>query len=317
MKKLIAIIFFVFISSKAFSGSLSQDFIVAKINNRAITKLDLLERYKYVLALTKISPKSQKDSNLILSQTLDKMIDEELIRQESISFGISVNESDVLDAANALAQHQNKTISQIKNLLKNKDIPFEIFLNQVESELLWSRIVANFLGPKIKVSESEIRELFEQKKFNISVKKFFIAELSVARGGQGEYSDKLFAESLFIELKNGANFHEMVKQFSSGFSAESGGDIGWVSQGEIDKKVFEEISKLKNGEYSNPILLSDGYHIFKLIDQKNENNISEKDMRGGKNVVFARKIEVAARGHMIDIRKKAFVEKIAAEKYFF
>ncbi len=134
MKKLIAIIFFILFSSKAFADKVLQDFIVAKINNRAITKLELLERYKYVLALTKISPKGQKDSNLILGQVLDKMIDEELIRQESISFGISVNESDVLDAANALAQHQNKTISQIKNLLKNKDIPFEIFLNQVESE---------------------------------------------------------------------------------------------------------------------------------------------------------------------------------------
>ena len=71
--------------------------------------------------------------------------------------------------------------------------------------------------------------------------------------------------------------------------------------------------KLKKGGYTNPIALSDGYHIFKVLDAKAEDKIHDQDLKAARNVIFSHKLQTAAKGYMIDLRKKSFVEKAALE----
>ena len=81
MKKIIflAIIFWVnFFSFAAYSQNRAHqapkgDFIVAKINNKAITYSELTDRYRFVVSASKITIKDIQDQKLLMSQILDKM----------------------------------------------------------------------------------------------------------------------------------------------------------------------------------------------------------------------------------------------------
>jgi parvulin-like peptidyl-prolyl isomerase len=308
MKKIILILALIFPLQALSQISASQNYIVAKINNKAITSSELLDRYRYVVLIAKLSEKTQSNSDLLKAQILDKMIDEELIRQEAKALNIEASADEIKEAVEIISNQQKKNSNQMKFFLNGKGISFENFVKQVESELLWSKIISQNLSAKIKVSDVEIRELFEQEKFNVSVRKFLLSELVISKDKALGNMAQSFANGLVSELKNGANFSNMVKQFSTGFSSENGGEIGWVSQNEIDKKIYEEVSKLKKGGYSNPILLSDGYHIFKLVDAKVENKIHDQDLKAARNIIFSRKLQTAAKGYLIDIRKKSYVE---------
>jgi peptidyl-prolyl cis-trans isomerase SurA len=298
--------------SPSFAAIQSNDFIVAKINNKAITNSELIDRYHFVINASKIKIKDPQDQKLLISQILDKMIDEELIRQEALNLKLEVTPEEMREAIDILALQQKKNATQFKLFFINNGVSFENYLKQVESEILWSKIISEVLRSKVKVTEVEVKEFFEQQKFDTNIKKFLIAEILISssenKGKNFLVNSEQLANKLSFELKQGADFKNIVKQFSSSLTAENNGEIGWVSQADIDEKVYAVVSKLKKGGYSDPVKLSDGYHIFKVLDSRIETKIADQDLNAARNAIFGRKLQTLSKGYLMDMRKKAFVE---------
>jgi len=287
----------------------SQDnYIIAKINNKAITNSEVVDRYRFVISVSKISIKEEDEKKLLIAQIIDKMIDEELIRQEAAKLKFEVTADEVRDSIDVVALQQKKNATQFKLFFINNNLSFDNYLKQVESEILWSKIISEVMRSKVKVTEVEVKEFFEQHKYNTDVKKFFVAEVLISPAGNVSENIAQLANKLAVELKQGADFKNIVRQFSNSITSENNGEIGWVSQSEIDAKIYVAISKLGKGEYSNPVLLADGYHIFKLLDFKTESKIADQDLNAARNAIFSRKLQSVAKGYLMDLRKKAFVE---------
>ncbi|MBM5782987.1 MAG: hypothetical protein FJ368_06180 [Pelagibacterales bacterium] len=294
-----------FFCTNSIAQNYKSSFVVAKVNNKVITNSEIIDRYNLVLFTSKINVSSSQEKKNLLNQIVDKMVDEELIRQESENLKITVTDSEIADAIEVVALHQKKNAVQFKLALLKQNISFSNYAKQIESELLWSKIISEFLRSKVRINDSETKEFLEQKNVDINVKRLFIAEVFIPFGENA----KLLADKLVIELRNGADFKNIVKQFShDSLAAQNHGEIGWVSQKDIDPKIYAEVSKLQKGEYSNAISLSDGYYIFKLIESKFETKIDEQDLKMAQNNIFMRKLQNIAKGYLMDMRKKSFVE---------
>ena len=62
--------------------------------------------------------------------------------------------------------------------------------------------------------------------------------------------------------------------YSVSDSSSLGGELGWISENSINKKIKVELINLKVGEYTKPILTPSGFLILFLNDiKKIENNI--------------------------------------------
>jgi len=75
-------------------------------------------------------------------------------------------------------------------------------------------------------------------------------------------------------------FEDLVKQYSDDTeSKDEGGDLGWFPVDEFQIKEFKTaVKKLKPGEISEPFKTKFGYHILKLIDRREERELSiDKD----------------------------------------
>jgi peptidyl-prolyl cis-trans isomerase SurA len=232
------------------------------------------------------------------------MVDEELIRQDAKNLKIEAGEKEITDGIELIALQRKQTPAQFKALLQRNNLSFESYSKQVETEILWSKIIAETLRSKVKVSDVEVREFFEQHKLNSDVRKFLLAEVLIS---PSENAAQL-ASKLAIELKSGADFKTIVKQFSSSVIGDGSGEIGWVAQTDLDSKIYVAISKLGKGDYSDSVQLADGYHIFKLIDSRVETKIADQDLNAAKGIIFNRKLQSLAKGYLMDLRKRAFVE---------
>lgn len=79
------------------------------------------------------------------------------------------------------------------------------------------------------------------------------------------------AEDIITQLKGGADFAELAKQYSEDpGSKDNGGDLGYVKKGvfvpEFEKAIFED---LKNGEITQqPVESQFGYHIIEKLDDR-------------------------------------------------
>lgn len=299
--RIFAVVFFssLFFSFLSFAGDFS-DYVVAKVNNKAIANSEVLDRYRFVTLTSKINTKNKSEKKILRQQVIDKMVDEELIRQEAKELKIEIGEKELQEGIDLVSAHYKKNPAQLKAFLRQNNLSFEIYSKQVEAEILWSKIIVETLRPKIKISDVEVNEFFEQHKFNTDVRKFFLSEILIA---PSENAAK-FAEKLVLELRNGANFEALSEQFSSGV----GGEIGWVSQNDLDRKIYAAIYGLKKGGYSDPVSLANGYHIFKLVDSKTETKIADKDLSVAKNIIFSQKLQTLAKGRLMDMRKRAFIE---------
>lgn len=74
---------------------------------------------------------------------------------------------------------------------------------------------------------------------------------------------KVRIDSIYTELKNGADFADMAKRFSQDpGSARNGGSLGWFSHGQMVAE-FDSVSfALKDGELSEPFATDFGWHII-------------------------------------------------------
>ena len=75
------------------------------------------------------------------------------------------------------------------------------------------------------------------------------------------------------------DFKKAAFKYSISNSSNSGGDLGWVNEDMISKKLKREINNLEIGEFSQPIIIPGGALIIKVENIKeidNKINLNEK-----------------------------------------
>jgi peptidyl-prolyl cis-trans isomerase C len=80
--------------------------------------------------------------------------------------------------------------------------------------------------------------------------------------------DEATAQSIIAQLDEGKDFAELAKANSidSG-SAKSGGDIGWVREGQVVEKFSAALKTMEKGSYSKqPVNTDFGWHVIMLDD---------------------------------------------------
>jgi len=77
------------------------------------------------------------------------------------------------------------------------------------------------------------------------------------------------AEDLLKQLKGGANFADLAKKFSQDpGSAQKGGDLGWVSRGQMVKNFEDTVFSLKENQLSGVVTTEYGFHIIQVLEKQ-------------------------------------------------
>ena len=278
--------------------------IALRINNKFFTEQEIDSRYRYSIKLANLKIIQREEGEVLRSAIIQKIIEEELIRQQGKKLKIEIEDSKIEQSINFFAKRQGKTAKKLKEFFRKNRIDFEAFKSQLEAELIWSQIIEELIRPRIRVSEIEISELMEQRKISDKITRFNLAEIVFEDSPNGlEFSKKMLRE-----LENGADFENMVNQFSMATSSKNGGKIGWFSKEDLNPKIFSAISELKNNQYCEPVMLSDGYHIFKLLGTKSESYLSDEELMIAQNLVANQKLESLSKSYLLDLKKKALIE---------
>ena len=105
-----------------------------------------------------------------------------------------------------------------------------------------------------------------------------------------------------------ADFAELAKKYSEDGSAPNGGDLGWMSPGDLVPEFEQAMNRLQIGEVSNPVKSEFGWHLIQVIDRREGQLTVEKQRQFARAAIRERKFDQAYQEWMRELRDNATVK---------
>jgi peptidyl-prolyl cis-trans isomerase SurA len=240
----------------------------AVVNDIIISTYDLDQRVKLVMVTSGAQPGPDVEKRL-RPQVLRQLIDEMLQLQEAQKFNVKITQDDLDKNFKRIAQQNNITIESINKMLDQNGIARSTLANQMKADLAWQKLVQQRLAPRVTVSDDEVDAVFVRMKETSQSTQYLVSEIFLAVDvPEAEESVRQNMQGILGQLKSGANFSAIARQFSQSSSSSSGGDIGWVSDGDLPPTVGAAVKTMAPGGISDPIRAAGGYYIVGVREKK-------------------------------------------------
>jgi len=248
----------------------AQDLLraAAVVNDEIVSMLDVDMRLRLTILSSglKDTPKLRQR---MMSQIMRTLIDERLQAQEAARLDIKITDAQIENAIARLASQNKMAPEAFLQLLENRGVLKQALSDQVRAQLLWQALLARRIRPSIQVSDEEVDEIIARIRATQGATVRQIAEIFLSIDNPDRADQvRRNAERIFEQLRGGAKFAALARQFSESATAARGGDIGWVQEGQLPEEIDKTLAAMKPGSLSPPIRTLDGYHIVWLRDQR-------------------------------------------------
>ena len=272
MKKKINYLLFLFIFIVYNNLYATKIEILAKINNRIITNIDLEYRLNLAIELSNI-PNEIKFRKQIRQQILNLLIDENLKIQEAEKYGIFISSAEVYTEINRLEQRLRLPKDSLIENFRKKNIPEIVIYNQIRGQLLWNKIVAYRIANNISISNKQTEEALQNFIKSSGESEYNISEIFISTSSnnlENSSEDKIY--SIYNKV-NSSNFTILAQQFSDGALNIN----NWYRESVLNPEIVKTIRNLQIGDISKPIKTNSGLHIYLLNDKRKTKKIKENE----------------------------------------
>ena len=249
------------------------DQIVAVVNDDVITLSELESRMREMLVQMQQKQAKLPPVDVLREQVLDRMISKRLQLQTADRLGLRVDDSTVTKAIANIAETNNITLMQLREVLERDGISFSLFRDQLREDILITRLKQKEVINRIVITEQDIsnflaREIGSQRQRKAVHLQHILISTPEGASPEDIQSAKEEAESVYQELISGADFGEMAMRISDSQQALEGGDLGWIETSRIPTLFTQLVDELEPGSISEPIRNASGFHIVKLLEVK-------------------------------------------------
>ena len=127
-------------------------------------------------------------------------------------------------------------------------------------------------------SEAEVKQAYEANRESLRVpRQFRLGQIFIANSPEADKAQSANAVAKLDLVKQklsakAADFAEIAKEHSEEVqSASRGGEIGWLTEAQIQPEIRSMLPKLELNVISEPVKLDDGWHIIRVMDTKEAN----------------------------------------------
>ncbi len=283
--------------------------IAVVVNEDAISMADLTDRYRLILASSRI-PDSPEVRARLTPQVIGSLIEEQLKFQEGSRSEVEVTQSEVNNGFATIAQQNNMKPDDFRKALQQSGINIDTMERQIRSQIIWSKVVAKRLRPQVNVSESDIDTVFTRLKNSIGSFEYLASEIYLPvddRANESQIRD--LARNLAMDMQAGkVPFFRIAQQFSKAPGAPQGGDLGWVQEGQLSRDLDQILVTLEPNQISAPIRSPGGYHILQLRDKRliSKETLPARDQIGTN--LGMQRLDRLQQRLLLDLRSSAFIE---------
>ena len=304
MLRIFIIIVNIFFITKIAIAEIKTD-IVLKVNDKIITNFDIKNKILSELLLAKLEL-SQNNIDNAKKQSVNSLINLKIKKSELERYETNIPKVELDSYIKAFTKFE---VEKLKNLFISNNLDWDLFVDEMKTELLWRRFIFNKYNSKIEINldsiEDQLNEFIENNKtsneYRISEIEF-LADESVSLNAQ---------VNEILQFIDDNNFETAVIRFSNSQSKINQGDLGWIEERLFSNDVFNFIKDLKKGELSKPLIKGRTITLFKLVDKKETpiKNMDKNLMRN--NLINIRKNEqfvLYSNSHLSKLKNNSLIE---------
>ena len=242
--------------------------IAAIVNDEVVSGFDVEQRIDMVIKSTRLrnTPETRRR---LRQQVLRGLIDETLQLQAAQRNNISVSEEDLQRAYGVLERQNRLEAGRLADFLRANGLSQEALARQLRAEIAWSKLVRRRLQPSVSIGEDEVNEVLNRLQANADLPETRVSEILLPVDSP-ENEDVTLREAVRLvqQLRDGAPFGAVAREFSRGATANNGGEIGWVQPGQLAEELDRTVAALAVGAVSEPVRAAGGYYIIKLHERR-------------------------------------------------
>ncbi len=257
----------------------SEFFVVAKVNDDAITNVDILNaiRVIFVLSGKQFNP---NNARLMVRSILQREIDGRLQSQVAARNKMSISPHEVSAKISEIAERNGMSVKELGQKFESMGINMSIFRKSIESRMLFSAIV-EAMKNDIKLTPQEIAEEKKRIMDSTKQKRYHLFEIHLRVPDKNSKPALMRdAQVLLNLLKDGFSFQVLAESISQGNYKLQVGDLDWVTPQNMEAPVWEVVQKLQPGEFSGIIETKSGIKIVFLDD------IAEPNKKGNNDAIY-------------------------------
>jgi peptidyl-prolyl cis-trans isomerase SurA len=242
--------------------------IAAIVNRDAITLYDVEQRMRF-MGLGGQIPTAGEARQRLLNEVLRSMINERLQLQEAARERVEASDKEVQDQLAQIEQRNRMPKGGLATMLRQRNIDPRTFEDQIRASLAWNKVVQLKILPQIRVSDVEVQAVLKRLRENKDKLQYRVQEIFLPIDSPQQQGRVLATAQLIMgQLRAGASFEILARQFSQTGTASTGGDMGFLFEGQMEAEIEKAVKQLKTGQIAGPVRGAGGYYILRLADRR-------------------------------------------------
>ena len=249
------------------------DRIAAVVNEQVILVSELELRMAPLRTQAEaIENQAERDRRLakLAQQTLDAMVDDELILQAGKAAKLTIEEKEIDATIEYIKKEHKLDDKQLAEAMAQQGITRAT----LRDDLLRQRTVANLVLPKVQVTDDEIKARYEalQRRSSqvagVSISQIVLALPEHATDQQIGDARKR-GQAAIDRVRGGEAFDAVAKVVSDDATTrETGGMLGWLQAGTLDPAWEKVVMAMDKGDLRGPIAGAKGLYVLYANDVK-------------------------------------------------
>ncbi len=299
------LVILLFILYPSFLASNVGNNIILKVENEIITNFEI--KNKIMTSLILVNQEiNQTNINNFKKQALDSLIQLKLKKIELSKYNFK---NDNVQTNNYLKNILRDDIAGFKDNLNRNNLSYDLFLEEIETQLKWQKLIYQLYSKKIEVNEENIdKEIEEIIKKQKDIEEFKISEIEVL--SNNDKTDEELILKVQEQIKK-QGFEQTALKISTSSTSNNKGSLGWINGKSLSTSIYDLMRKLQIGEVSKPIKGQGNILFLKLNDKRTtkSNNIDKLKLK--QNLIDQKKNELFnlySRSHLSKLKNTSLIE---------
>ena len=252
--------------------------IAVLVNGRPISQFDIQQQTKLLLVTSNIQP-SADNLERAQQRSLEQLIENVLRRQEAEKHSIRVSQEETDQAIKRIIG-AGQSVDQFIAFLKKNGIYESRLYDHVQTDLLWRKFIQQRIVPRIILNQSQVDTQLSQAALDLNQPNFLMSWIVLPfENKKAEIKARQLANQLRQQLRQGASFDSLARNFSRGPNADQGGDLGWIPRNALPPPLQQFAKRSKPSTISQPIRLADGFYLVYLRDRREAEDAPAEKIR--------------------------------------